>query len=154
MDDAVLYFHILGVLLFAAGIALAGVAFESARRRRRSNEIALLLGQARVGALLVVSGGALLLVCGLWLVGLEDGIDYGTGWVDAAIALFALALVLGELGGRGPKRARRLATRLAQEKAPPSRELRALLDDPRGRAANYASAALVLVILALMVFQP
>ena len=153
MDELVLYLHVLGVLVFAAGVAVAGVAFESARRRERSGEIALLLRQARTGALLVVSGGALLLVCGLWLVALEDGIGYGTGWVDAASALFALALLLGELGGRGPRRARQLASRLAREE-PPNSELRALLDDPRGRAANYASAAIVLAILALMVFKP
>jgi uncharacterized membrane protein len=154
MDELVLYLHVLGVLVFAAGVAVAGVAFESARRRERSDEIALLLRQARAGALLVVSGGALLLVCGLWLVALEEGIDYGTGWVDAAIALFALALLLGELGGRGPRHARRLASRLAQDGAPPNAELHRLLDDPRARAANYASAAIVLAILALMVFKP
>jgi len=32
--------------------------------------------------------------------------------------------------------------------------LRALLDDPLSRIANHASAALVLGILALMVFKP
>jgi uncharacterized membrane protein len=153
MDDAVLFLHLLGVLLFVAGIALAGAAFETARRRERPAEVALLLGLARVGALLVVSGGLLLLVCGLWLVELED-IGFGAGWVDAAIVLFAVALLLGGLGGQRPKRARELATRLAREGGQADAELRALLDDPLSRAANYASAALVLAILALMVFKP
>jgi len=135
-------------------MALAGAAFESARRRERAAEVALLLGLARWGAVLVAGGGVLLLVGGFWLVGLEDGIDFGTGWVGASIALFALAVVLGTLGGRRPRRARELAERLAAESRESGPELRALLDDRGSRLANYASAALVLAILALMIFKP
>jgi hypothetical protein len=35
-----------------------------------------------------------------------------------------------------------------------SAELRGLLEEPLSRIANYSSAALVLAILALMVFKP
>ncbi len=80
MEETVLFLHLLGVLLFVAGIVVAGVAFETARRREQPPEIALLLGLARVGAVLVASGALLLFVCGLWLVGLED-VGFGTGWV-------------------------------------------------------------------------
>jgi uncharacterized membrane protein len=153
MEDIALFFHLLGVLAFAAGIALAGAAFEAARRRERPAEIALLLGLTRFGVGLVVSGGMLLLACGLWLVDLS-GVGFGAGWLGAAIALFALALLLGGLGGQRPKRARELATRLAGEGDRPDAQLRALLDDPLSRAANYASTVLVLAILALMVFKP
>jgi uncharacterized membrane protein len=153
MEEVVLFFHLLGVLLFAAGIAVAGIAFETARRRERPAEIALLLGLSRVGALLVLSGGLLLLVCGLWLVELED-IGFGAGWIDAAMAIFAVALILGALGGQRPKRARKLADGLVREGKEPDAELRMLLDDRLSRAGNYASAVLVLTILALMVFKP
>ncbi len=153
MEETVLFLHLLGVLLFVGGIVVAGVAFESARRREQPDEIALLLGLARVGALLVASGALLLLVCGLWLVDLED-VGFGTGWVQAAIGLFVVALALGGYGGQRPKQARKLATKLAQEGGEGGGELRALLDDSRARAANYASAALVPAILALMVFKP
>ena len=98
MHDAALFFHLLGALLFAAGIVVAGVAFEAARRREQPVEIALLLGLTRVGVLLVVGGGLLLLGCGLWLVDL-DGVGYGAGWIQAAIGLFVLALLLGGYGG-------------------------------------------------------
>jgi len=149
----VLFLHLLGALLFVAGITLAGVAFETARRRERPAEVALLLGLTRYGVILVISGGLLLLVCGLWLVHLE-GVGYGAPWVDAAIALFVLALLLGALGGQRPKQARKLASRAADEDGQPDVEFRALLDDPLSRGANYASAALVLAILGLMVFKP
>ena len=153
MEETVLFLHLLGVLLFVAGIVVAGVAFETARRREQPPEIALLLGLARVGAVLVASGALLLFVCGLWLVGLED-VGFGTGWVQASIALFVLALLLGSYGGQRPKQARKLAAKLALEGGEGEAKLRALLDDPLSRATNYASAALVLVILALMVFKP
>jgi uncharacterized membrane protein len=154
MEDAVLYFHLLGALLFAAGIGVAWVAFESARRRRRAGDVALLLGLARTGALLVVSGGLLLLVCGLWLVELAE-VGFGAAWLDAAIALFALALLLGGLGGRRPKQARKLASQCASEgEERVGGQLKALLDDPFSRIANYAAIGLVLAVLGLMVFKP
>ena len=148
-----LFFHLIGVLLFVAGIVVAGLAFEAARRRESVEEIALLLGLTRAGVGLVAFGGMLLFVCGLWLVELAD-IGFGTGWIGAAIALFVVALVLGGLGGQAPKRARKLATLLAKEAEPANAELRALLDDPLSRLANYASSALIVVVLALMVFKP
>jgi uncharacterized membrane protein len=152
MDDVALFFHLLGALLFVAGIILAGAAFEVARRRERPAEITLLLGLTRIGVVLVAVGGLLLAVFGLWLVHL-GGFGYGSGWVDAAIALYLVALALGGLGGRRPKQARRLATQLAAEQTPVSAELRTLLDDPLSRAANYGSLVIVLVILVLMVFK-
>jgi uncharacterized membrane protein len=151
--ELALFFHLLGALLFIAGIILAGVAFEAARRRQQPAEIALLLGLTRVGVGLVGIGALLVLGFGLWLVHL-GGFGYAAGWVDAAIALYLAALVLGAIGGRRPKQARHLATRLASEDAPVSAELRALLNDPLSLAANYTSAAAVLAILVLMVFKP
>jgi uncharacterized membrane protein len=153
VTNVALFLHLTGVLLFVSGIVVAGVGFEAARRRERPAEIALLLGLTRSGVVLVAVGGLLLLGCGLWLVGLED-IGYGTGWVVAALALFALAFLLGGLGGRRPKQARKLATRLSEEGMTTSPELRALLDDRASRVVDYVSAALVVTILALMVFKP
>ncbi len=153
MDNVALFFHLLGALLFVAGIAVAGIAFEAARRRREPAEIALLLGLTRVGVVMVAVGGLLLPIFGLWLVHLGH-FGYGAGWVDAALALYVVALVLGALGGQGPKQARKLATGLAQEGKPVSAELRALLDDPVSRLENYGSLLVVLAILALMVFKP
>jgi uncharacterized membrane protein len=151
--EIALFFHILGALLFVAGIVVAGVVFESARRREEPAEIALLLGLARWGVLLVLLGATLVLGFGLWLVHIE-GLSYGTGWIQWAITLYVIALLLGGVGGRRPKQARRLATRLREEGAPITPELRALLNDRIADAANYLSALAVLAILVLMVFKP
>jgi uncharacterized membrane protein len=153
MADLALFFHLLGALLFAAGIDVAGAAFESARRRERPAEIAVLLLLTRVGVALVGVGALLVLGFGLWLVHLTH-LSYSTGWVAAAIALYLAALVLGALGGQKPKQARRLAAELAARGAPANAHLYAQLNDRVSRAANYTSAVLVLAILILMVFKP
>jgi uncharacterized membrane protein len=153
MEDTALFCHLIGAFLFVSGAALAGFAFEAARRRDEPREIELLLRLARTGALLVVAGMLLILVFGLWLVDL-GGWGYGAGWVDAAIGLFVVAAVLGALGGRPLRHARTVAARLAADGQPVSGELRQLLDDRRAGLANYGSAVLVVAILVLMVWKP
>ena len=153
MENVAFFFHILGVMLFVAGTVVAGAAFEAARRRQRPSEVALLLGLTRVGVALVAVGTVLAGVFGLWLVHLGKW-GYGSGWVDASIALFLVVLALGGLGGRRPKEARLLASRLAEQDAPSDGELRRLIDDRVSRAENYGSLLLVVVSVALMCFKP
>jgi len=147
MTHLVLFLHLLGALVFVAGAAVAGVASEAARRRDDVREAAALLGVARAGAILVGAGGFVVLACGLWLVHLTHT-GFGAGWVQAALALFVAAAILGAAGGRRPREARVLA-----ERGGDAQEVRRLLDDPWSRAANYASTALVAAVLALMIWQ-
>ncbi len=92
-------------------------------------------------------GSLLVLAFGLWLVHIER-IGYGAGWVDAALGLFVAVGALGGIGGQRPKRARKLATRLAQDGEGESAALRALLDDRPARALNYLSAILLVAVIA------
>ncbi|WP_249019521.1 DUF2269 family protein [Conexibacter sp. S30A1] len=153
MYNVAFFFHIIGAILLISGIVLAGVAFETARRRRGPGEIALLLSLTRAGVVLVAVGSLLAGGFGLWLVHLGRW-SYGTGWVDASIVLYLAALALGGFGGQRPKQARLLAARLARDDKPASAELRALLDDRASLAANYVSLALMVAIIALMCFKP
>ena len=148
MTHVALFFHLLGAFLFVSGAVVAGVASEAARRKNDVRDVAALLSAARIGAAFLGAGGALVLAFGLWLVHLTDT-GFGAGWVDAALALFVGAGVLGGIGGRRPRRARELAQQNGSLE-----DVRRLLDDPVSRAANYASAAMVLAILALMIWQP
>lgn len=152
-EEWALFFHLIGAFLFVGGVIVAGVGFEVARRRRRPSEIALLLGLTRIGVLLVALGFLLVLLFGLWLVHLSH-FGYRSAWVDWSLALLLVVTVLGAIGGQRPKRARKLAERLAGEGDVESRELRALLDDPFALAFNYLSAALVVAIVVLMAFKP
>jgi hypothetical protein len=117
MEDTALLFHLLGAFSLVAGSVVAAVAFETARRREVPAEIALLLGLARIGVLLVGVGTLLVVVFGLWLVDLGVW-GYRSGWVDGAFGLLVVVAVLGTLGGQRPKQARKLASRLAAERAP------------------------------------
>jgi len=146
-EHIALFFHILGALLFVSGAAVAGAAFEAARRRADVREIAALLGVTRIGVALVGIGGLLVLAMGHWLVHLTDA-DFGDAWLQAALALFVVSGALGGLGGRNPRHARELA-----QSGGDLAEVRRLLDDRLSRVASYASSALVLAILALMVWQ-
>ena len=153
MADAVLFLHLLGAFLFVSVATVAAVSFEAARRRKQPAEIALLLGLARSGALLALLGMVLVLAFGLWLVHLAH-FGYGEGWIDAALGLLLTAVAIGAFGGRGPKRARRLAASLAAEGRPANEELQRLLSDPVSGLANYGSALLAVAIVALMVWKP
>ena len=53
MYEWALFLHLVGATLFFAGLAVAAVGQASARRRSRPSEIALLLGTARWGVVLV-----------------------------------------------------------------------------------------------------
>jgi uncharacterized membrane protein len=152
-EDWTLFFHLIGAFLFAGGALVAAVAFEVARRRELPAEIATLLGLARIGARLVAGGAVVVLPFGLWLTDLGD-FGYGAGWIDAALGLFGLTVVLGAAGGQTPKRARRLAVQLARDGSDATPQLRALLDDRVALVLNYLSGAAVVAIVALMAFKP
>jgi uncharacterized membrane protein len=151
--DLALCLHLLGAFSLVSGTVVAGVSFEMARRRTNCAEIALLLGLARIGAVLVVAGTLFAAGFGLWLVDLGHW-GYGTPWVDASIGLLTLVVVIGSIGGQRPKQARKLATNLATEDLPPSAELRSLLDDRIALALNYLAAVALLAIIVLMVVKP
>jgi uncharacterized membrane protein len=147
MYQFALFFHILGALLLFAGTAVAGAASEVARRRADVRDVAAALGVARLGVVLVGVGGLLVLAFGFWLVHLVDA-TFGAAWLQAALGLFVVAGALGGIGGRKPREARELA----QDGGALEDVLR-LLNDPLSRLANYASAAIVIAILALMIWR-
>ena len=152
MYEWALFFHLVGAILFFAGLAVAAVGQTCARRRTRPSEVALLLGTARWGVAMVGLGTVLVVVFGFWLLDLTFyGLD---GWVIAALCLLGLAVVAGGIGGQAPKRARRLATQLAREGDAPSDELLRLLRSPVAEGLNWAAAAAAVAILVLMVWKP
>lgn len=148
-----LLLHLLGAFLFVSGAAVAAVLQLAAMRRARPAEIAVLLGAIRAGVLLVVVGSVLVLVFGIWLAE-HAGYGLGEGWVSLAFGLFVLSLALGGVAGRHDKATRKLAVQLAEDGDRPSAELHRRLRDPVPLALNYASGALVLAILVVMVWKP
>jgi uncharacterized membrane protein len=153
MAELARFFHLLGGFLLAAGMVVAGFAHAAARRRDSAQEVALLLGLARCGALLVGLGVVLVLAFGLWLVEIEER-RLDEPWLLAALVLLVAAFAPGAVGGRRPLQARMLAARLAEEEQPPTAKLRELLDDRASLAANYLASLAIVAIVALMVWKP
>jgi hypothetical protein len=152
MYEWALFLHLAGAIAFFAGMTVAAVAEASARRRERPSEVAAVLGTARWGVLLVAAGLVLAVAAGFWLLA-ETAYGFD-GWVQAALALVGVALVAGGIGGRGPKRARLLAARLAAERDEPSPELDAALRARAPAALNLIAAAAAVSVLVLMVWKP
>jgi uncharacterized membrane protein len=148
-----LFLHLLSAFVFVSGAVTAGVLQITALRRERPSEIALLLRTTRKAVVLLVAGALGTLVFGVALVGHED-IGYDTGWISASLGLWAVAMILGGLGGRTARRARYLAERLAAEGDTPNDELKALVAHRPSLLLSYASTAAVFAILVLMVWKP
>lgn len=148
-----LLLHLVGVVLYFSGLVLAAASFAAGRRRERPSEIAALLGLARTGVVLVAVGLVAVVACGFWLVSVRD-LEFGTGWLDASLALLVVSLVLGGVGGQAPKRARKLAVQLAEQGDARTPELDRLLRNPLATATNHTAALASVAILVLMVWQP
>lgn len=153
--DWALLLHLAGVTLIFSGMSVAAVAHAGARRRERAGEIAALLGLTRAGVALVAAGALVIVGSGLWLIEVSNGLySLGDGWIAGSLGLLVLAFVLGALGGQRPKRARLLAAGAAREGEAAAGELRALLDDRRSRALNYAAGVCLIAALVIMVWKP
>jgi len=153
LTHVLLFFHLLGAFGFFAGAAVVGVLQLAAIRRERPSEVYALLRLAPVGAALVGTGALLTLGFGIGLAQ-HEGIGFSATWIQAALALWVAAMVLGGYGGRTARHARHLAERLADEGDAPSAELRALVGARGPLWASYASGLLLLAIVGLMVWQP
>ena len=153
LTNALLFLHLLGAFAFFAGAAVAGTLQVAAMRRERPSEIHALLSLTRVGVALVGLGSLFTLVFGIALAE-HEGVGLSPGWIQAALGLWVASMALGGYGGRTARHARTLAERLAAEGDEPSQELRSLLAQRGPLWASYASTALLVAIVVLMVWKP
>ena len=153
LDQWLLALHVTGAFLLLGGTVMAGTLNVLALRSRRPSEIALFLGLTRVAVVFIGVGVMLTLVLGLWLVH-RLGYSYTEAWIVASIALWIASTAAGGIGGGRDKATRQLAERLAAEGDAPNTELRARLRDPVTLTLSRGSGAVVLAILALMIWKP
>ena len=150
--DWALLLHVLGVVGFFSGMAIATAAQLGAWRRERAGEIAAVLALARAGVLVVAAGLVVVVASGLWLVD-ETGRSLDDGWITVSLLLLLVSVLLGAVGGRKAKAARRLA-----QAHPPEAQadplVQRLLRDRAALAANLLAAAAALGILVLMIWRP
>jgi uncharacterized membrane protein len=148
-----LFFHLVGAVLFFSGAAVAGTLQLGAMRREKPSEILTLLRLTRVGVLIVVLGAVLTLAFG---VALASHLGYGftPAWVQAAFGLWLASVVLGAIGGRTAREARYRAEELAAAGDLPDEGLRALVAHRPSLVLSYLSTVLLVAILVLMVWRP
>lgn len=149
-----LFLHIAGAFLVLGGATMAAIFNVEAMRRELPSEIAALFRLTQFAAISVMVGMTVALIFGLWLVADLDFVGWGDAWVIIALVLWVVANALGSSGGRREKATRELAERLATQGDQPSQELRARLRDPVTLALSYGSGAVVIAILALMIWKP
>ena len=152
--DWLLMLHITGAFLLVAGSVAAGVLNTLALRAERPSEAALLLRLIKRVVPLIGVGSVAALVFGIWLVFQQDGIDFFSFWILAAIVLWLIMGALGGAGGKHQERARELAERLAAQGDATTDELRALLRDRRGNAMSWLAGVATILILVDMFWKP
>ena len=151
--DWLLFLHVTGAFLALGGVVMAGVFNIASLRSGRPSEITLLFRLTRVAVVAIGIGMVLTLVFGLWLVHYL-GYGWGETWIVLALVFWVLSNAVGGIGGGREKRTRELAERLAAEGDAPSPELSARLRDPLWIALSWSSGALMVAILALMIWKP
>ena len=151
--DWLLMFHIASAFLLVGGSTMAAICNALAMRAERPSETAALLRLIRLALPFIFAGVAGTLVFGIWLWH-ELGFGIGTGWIWAALVLWAAASALGSAGGKHQEKARELAERLAAAGDATSDELRAVLRDPKGQALSWGAGAATIAVLVLMVWKP
>ena len=154
MTSWLLFFHLLGAVAFFSGAAVAAVGQLVALRKEKPSEVALVLGLTRWGVALVGIGALLTIVFGCALVAHVPYYSFDQAWIEWAIALWVVSMVLGGIGGRPARHTRELAERLAAEGDRPSEELRRRVADPLSLALSFASGAILIAVLVLMVWKP
>jgi uncharacterized membrane protein len=149
-----LVFHMTGALLLLGGAVFAAIVNAAALRRERPSEVVVLYRLARIAVIAISVGLPLTLIFGIWLVADLDFVKWSQTWVILALIGWVLAGALGGAGGKREKETRLLAERLAAEGDAPSAELRTRMRDPLTLVLSWGSGAVVVAILALMIWKP
>ena len=151
-EEALLFLHLVGVLLFVGGGLTAAVLRVAALRRDDPREVAVLLRAVRPVVPIVGVGLTAAVGFGAWLAH-RLGFDYGSAWLSATYALLGWMVFAGSVAGRQDRRTRELAERLAGDGGDPA-VLEARLRDPLNLGLNVSMLLATAAIVGLMVWKP
>jgi uncharacterized membrane protein len=94
--DWLLFLHILAAMLWVGGSVMVAAMVTRLLRAPEPGEIARFTGNLRVlGPAVLAPSVVLLLVMGIWMVEDSAAWDMGQGWLEAGIALYAAAFLIG-----------------------------------------------------------
>lgn len=159
--DWLIFFHILGVVMIAAGAGVGMAAGMAMPRTNSVKTIKVLSGLAARAEHYVTSPGALLtLITGTWFIVDDSGeffqqFDLSETWLWLSYVLWVVAVVLGEgVVARFNHQLHRRAQALEAEGVDTSDELQAAAGAPIGSVTGMVLTLVLVLFLLLMVWQP
>ncbi len=154
--DVLVFFHIIGVALIAAGAGV-GIATGIAMPRTDSvRSIRSMSSLAERAEHFVIAPGALLtLLTGTWLIIDYEFFDFGETWLWLSYVLWVIAVVLGEaVLAPFNKQLRRQATALKEAGTERSEDLQKAAGRWVGPVTGSVLTLLFIAFVYLMVFRP
>ncbi len=153
--DWLLFLHVLSAFSLVAGVILNTCVIVVSRNAFRPSDAGRSLRLMRAGDVLSGIGAVGTLVFGVWLAIEVDGYELWDGWIIAALVLWAVSGGFGDRAAKHYARARKRAAELvSQGRNEPNAELANLLRAPRPFAFYAVAVALVLLLLADMIWKP
>jgi uncharacterized membrane protein len=149
-----LFLHILGAFMIAAGAGLGEVVIAGLRRTRSTTAILALLNAGSRVPMMTVPGAVIAIVFGSALV-TGTGHSFSETWLSLAYLGWIVSAVLS-VAVIGPAQ-RKLHALAEAELAAGREESPALIEaarNPRMAMASHTLGALLVVFLVLMVFKP
>ena len=147
-----LFFHILGVFGIAGGATAFLVCLSLVRRAKTVQELRIAAGAAAIIDKLIPVSALVLLASGGYVVHAE-GLDFGSGWINASATALIIAIVVGYLinGRRTESLAK--AARAAPDGPVPT-ALAAKVTDPLLFGTTHALTLMILAIIWNMTTKP
>ena len=154
-DAWILALHVLSAFAYVAGVVLFWVLVVAVRQTDTPDGTIRMEPVVKVGNAAIGIGAGGTIVLGIWLAFSVGGYDIWDGWIIAAIVLWLVSAEIGRRTGA----AYMLGMTKAQElqkagETGPSTELLALNRTGKGVVLHVLASAVVLLILADMIWKP
>ena len=155
LNDWVLALHLLSAFALVAAMIVFWVGIVVIRRTDLPEQV-VAAGRLFPVAMVAVTVGSLgTIIFGIWLAISLDGVAVWSGWVIAAIILWAVGTETGRRGGTYFSAATDRATEsVAVGNTAPDVELAELGRTPHGLMLHAVSSLVILLILVDMIWKP
>lgn len=152
--DILVFLHLTGALMIAAGTGLGEVVIAGIRRARSTTAILALLNAGSRAPVMTFPGSILAIVFGSWLVG-ATGRSFGEMWLSIAFLAWGIAAATSvTIVSPAFRRLHALAEAELSAGREESHALLTAVGDPKLAIATHLLSAMLLISLIVMVFKP
>lgn len=149
LHDWLMFFHILGAVVWVGGMIVTSVALERANRSPGRTAMPRVARDVEwVGRRLLGPSAAVVIGVGIWLVPVEGDLSFSQLWIWLALVLVAVTAVLSMYSGPEGER----ISRLADERGAEDGEVRRRFS--RVLWLTRLNILILVAVLWLMVFKP